>query len=111
MSGLPHIPRDSRYHEMPDWARCPLEGDAYYRYCAWLAQHLRKNDFPMNAAQARYAESLAGKDARGIAFELGDTLGLLLLDHSWLEDCGRDGMTYAEIEKLEYDAFNESASK
>lgn len=110
MNGLGHVPRDWRYREVPDWARQPVEGEAYYLYCAWLAHHLRTNDFPLNAAQARYADSLTGKDARGIAVELGDTLGFLLLDRAGLEGCARDGMTYAELEKLEHDAWQEAYS-
>jgi len=107
MSGLRHIPRDWRYREVPDWARRPVEGDAYCRYCAWLAHHLRSKDFPLNAAQARYAESLTDKDVQGIAIELGDMLGLLLMDRAGLEECARQDMTYSELEKVEYEGWQE----
>jgi len=102
MNGLRHIPRDWRYRDVPDWARGPVEGDVFDRYCAWLAQHLRSKDFPLNEAQARYAKAWTDKTPSSIAFKLADTLGYLLMARDGVEACVRDGMTYAQLEAHEY---------
>ena len=67
-------------------------------------------DFPLNAAQARYAESLTDKPARGIAGNLGAMLGDLLMARAGLDECVRQDMPYAELEKHERTAWQEAYS-
>jgi len=100
-----HIPRDWRHREVPDWARQPVEGDDYDRYCRWLAHHLRSGEFPMNEAQARYKASWADKTPDGIVFELAESLGYLLWYRYELEDHARKKTPYADIEKEEYERW------
>lgn len=110
MTGLRHIPRDWRYREVPDWARHAVGGDAYRRYCKWLAHHLRSNEFPMNPAQQRLSDSWSDKSPTGIAIELADSLGYLIWDRDGLEEHARQATPYSEIERQERELWQETSA-
>lgn len=101
MNDLRHVPMDWRYRDVPDFAPHSAEGDAYNRYCLWLAAYLRNGNFRMNDAQRVYADQLETKSPDGIAITLADAMGYLIGDRDRLEFHARQDAPYSEVEKEE----------